>query len=86
MSLHQTDKLFLVCNKRFISHWPPAYEMGMLLVKTFVELHVVAGRRRKRAGSPRAVSRRPMLIHTCHDVLYRGFEKSLSERHGRSTA
>jgi hypothetical protein len=31
----------------------------MLLVTIFVELRVVAGRSRKRAGSPRAVSRRP---------------------------
>jgi len=86
MSLRQNDKLFLVCDKRLVSHWPPASEMVMLLVKTFVELRVVAGRRRTRAGSPWAVSGRPMLIHTCHDVLCRGFEKSLSERHGHGTA
>jgi hypothetical protein len=40
--------------------------IGMLLVKTFVELRVVAGRSRKRAGRPHAVSGRPMLIHTYH--------------------
>jgi len=31
----------------------------MLLITTFVELRVVAGRSRTRAGSPQAVSRRP---------------------------
>ena len=31
----------------------------MLLIRIFVELHVVAGRSRTRAGSPQAVSRRP---------------------------
>jgi len=31
----------------------------MLLIKIFVELRVVAGRSRMRAGSPQAVSRRP---------------------------
>jgi hypothetical protein len=38
----------------------------MLLITTFVELRVVAGRSRKRAGRPHAVSGRPMLIHICH--------------------
>jgi hypothetical protein len=38
----------------------------MLLITTFVELRVVAGRSRMRAGRPHAVSGRPMLIHTCH--------------------
>ena len=68
-SLHQNNKLFLVHDKLcLVSHWPPASEIGMLLVTTFVELRVVAGRSRKRAGSPQAVFRRPMLIHTCHAV------------------
>jgi hypothetical protein len=60
----------------------------MLLVTTFVELRVVAGRSRTRAGRPHAVSGRPMLIHTCHAhaALCRGLEKSLSERHGRGMA
>jgi len=31
----------------------------MLLITVFVELRVVAGRSRTRAGSPQAVSRRP---------------------------
>jgi len=31
----------------------------MLLIKIFVELRVVAGRSRTRAGSPQAVSRQP---------------------------
>jgi hypothetical protein len=37
----------------------------MLLI-TFVELRVVAGRSRKRAGRLHAVSGRPMLVHTRH--------------------
>jgi hypothetical protein len=59
----------------------------MLLI-TFVELRVVAGIIRRRAGRPHVVSRRAMLIHTCHDhaALCRGREKSLSERHGRGMA
>jgi len=31
----------------------------MLLITIFVDIRVVAGRSRKRAGSPKAVSRRP---------------------------
>jgi hypothetical protein len=60
----------------------------MLLVTTFVELRVVAGRSRTQAGRPHAVSGRPILIHTCHAhaALCRGLEKSLSERHGRGKA
>jgi hypothetical protein len=38
----------------------------MLLVKTFVELRVVAGGTQTRAGCLHAVSERPMLIHTRH--------------------
>jgi hypothetical protein len=65
----------------------------MLLITTFVELRVVAGRNRTRAGRPHAVSGRPMLIQICHAMpcralaaLCRGLEKSLSERHGRGMA
>jgi hypothetical protein len=60
----------------------------MLLMTTFVELRVVAGGSRTRAGRPHAVSGLLMLIHTCHanDALCRGLEKSLSERHGRGMA
>jgi hypothetical protein len=57
----------------------------MLLI-IFVELRVVAGRSRMRAGPPHAVSGPPMLIHTCHAALCRGLENSLSERHGRGMA
>jgi hypothetical protein len=39
--------------------------IGMLLLTTFVELRVIAGRSRTRAGRPHAVSGRPMLIHIC---------------------
>ena len=45
----------------------------MLLITIFVELGVVAGRSRMRAGSPQAVSRQPC----CAVAL---------ERHGQSTA
>jgi hypothetical protein len=60
----------------------------MLLLTTFVELHVVAGRSRTRAGRPHAVFGRSMVIHTCHAhaALCRGLEKSLLERHGRGMA
>jgi hypothetical protein len=63
----------------------------MLLITTFVELHVVAGRSRTWTGRPRAVSGRPMLIHNArpchaHSALCRGLEKSLSEWHGRGMA
>jgi hypothetical protein len=34
-----------------------------------VELSVVAGRSRTRAGRPHAITGRPMLIHTCHSIL-----------------
>jgi hypothetical protein len=57
MSLHQNNKLLLVHDKRcFVSHWPPAYEIGMLLIN-FLELGVVAGRGRKLACRQ----------HACHD-------------------
>jgi hypothetical protein len=36
----------------------------MLLITTFVELRVVAGRSQTREGRPHAVSGQPMLIHT----------------------
>jgi hypothetical protein len=65
---------------------PTVLRIGMLLITTFVELCVVAGRSRMRAGSPHAVSGRSMVIHTCHAVLCRGLEKSLSERHGHGMA
>jgi hypothetical protein len=60
----------------------------MLLITIFVELRVVAGRSRTRAGRPHAVYGQPMLIHTCHvhAALCSGPEKSLSERHGRGMA
>jgi hypothetical protein len=42
----------------------------------------------QRAGHPHAVSGQPMLIHTRHamPMLRCGFEKSLSEWHGRGMA
>jgi hypothetical protein len=64
--------------------------VGMLLMITFVELRVVAGRSRTWAGRPHAVSGRPMQIHRCpcraHATLYRGLEKSLAEPYGRGMA
>jgi hypothetical protein len=102
MSLHQNNKLLLVHDKRcFVSHWPPVSETGMLLITNFLELCVVAGRRRTLAGRQHAVSGRPILIHTYHAVPMifpcrhpgailprpcRGLERSLSERHIRGTA
>jgi hypothetical protein len=64
---------------------PTVQLIGILLVTTFMELRVVAGRSRKRAGRPHAVCGRPILIHTCHAMsnvrahvtLCRGLEKSL---------
>jgi len=50
----------------------------MLLITIFVELRVVAGRSRKRAGSPQDFSRRP-----CCGVALR--RKALSE-HGMGAA
>jgi hypothetical protein len=63
------NKLLLVHDKRcFVSHWPPASEIDMPPITNFLELHVVAGRRRKLAGHQHAVSARTMLIHTYHAV------------------
>jgi hypothetical protein len=42
---------------------------SLLLVTNFVELRVVAGRSRRRAGRPHAVSGRSMLIHKYHVAL-----------------
>jgi hypothetical protein len=84
MSLHQNNKLLLFHDKRcFVSHWPPASEIGMLLITAFLELGAVAGISRTRAGRPHAVSGRPMLIHT---FPCRGLERSLSERNIRGMA
>jgi hypothetical protein len=38
----------------------------MLQITNFVELRVVLGRSRKRAGRPHTIPGRPMLIHTCY--------------------
>jgi hypothetical protein len=45
---------------------PTVKRIGVLLITTFVELRMVAGRSRTRAGRPHAVSGRPMIIHTSH--------------------
>jgi hypothetical protein len=72
MSMHQNNKLLLVHDKRcFVSHWPPASAIGMLLITNFLELGMVAGISRTLADRQHAVT----LPRPCH-----GFEKSLSER------
>jgi hypothetical protein len=91
MSLHQNNKLLLVYDKRCLaSHWPPASEIGRLLITTFLELCVVAGRSQRWTGCPHAVSKWPMLIHTYYAVPMpfpcHGLERSLSERHIRGMA
>jgi hypothetical protein len=52
----------------------------MLLIAIFVELRVIAGRSRKLAGSPQAISGRPLLC--------RGLEKNgvVRARHGHGMA
>jgi hypothetical protein len=78
MSLHQNNKLLLVHDKRcFVSHWPPASEIAMLLITNFLELGVLAQRGRKLASRRYAVT----LPRPCH-----GLGKSLSERHIRGMA
>jgi hypothetical protein len=57
MSLHQNNKLLLVHVKRcFVSHWPPASEIGMLLITNFLELGVVAEISRTLADRQHAIS------------------------------
>jgi hypothetical protein len=51
MSLHQNNKLLLVHHKRcFVSHWPRASEIDMLLITNFLELRVIAEISRTLAG------------------------------------
>ena len=70
----------------------------MLLITIFVELRVVAGRSRTRAGSPQAVFRRPCcavalngmasLNHTrphCANQMGKTHSEPLAARHGRGT-
>jgi hypothetical protein len=47
---------------------PTVWWIGMLMITTSMELRVIAGRSRRQAGRPHAVSGRPMLIHTCHAI------------------
>jgi hypothetical protein len=78
MSLHQNNKLLLVHDNRCsVSHWPPASEIGMLLITNVLELGVVAGISRKLAGRQHAVT----LPRPCH-----GLERSHSERRIRGMA
>jgi hypothetical protein len=70
MSLHQNNKLALVHHKCcFVSHWPPASEIGMLLITKFLELRAVAPRGRKLASRQHAVSCRH-LPRPCHDPVF----------------
>jgi hypothetical protein len=67
MSLHRNNKLLLIHDKHcFVSHWPSASEIGMLLITNFLELSVIAGSRQTLAGCQHAISGWPMLIHTYH--------------------
>jgi hypothetical protein len=67
MPLHQNNKLLLVYEKRCLaSHWPATSEIGMLLITTFLNIRVVAGRSRTGVSRSHTVSGRPMLIHTYH--------------------
>jgi hypothetical protein len=91
MSLHQNNNLLLVHTKRcFVSHWPPASEIGMLLITNLLVLRMVAGISRTLAGRQHVVSGRPILIHTYYAVtlprLCHGLERSLSERRIRGMA
>ena len=63
--------------------WIVVRRIGMLLITIFVELRVVAGRSRSRAGSPQAVSQRP-----CCAVALRRTEWSEMAwaRHGHGMA
>jgi hypothetical protein len=56
------------------------------MITTFVKLRVFAGRSRTRAGNPHAADANSHMPCRAHAVLYRGLEKSLSERHGRGMA
>ena len=54
------------CKRCLVWHWPPASEIGMRIIRNFVEFRVVAGRSRTRSDSPQAVFRR-----TCCAVALR---------------
>ena len=55
-------------NIAFVSHWPPASEIDMLLITNVLELGLVAARGRNLASRQHAVFERPTLIHTYHAV------------------
>src|SRR5215510_6701905 len=81
MSLHHSNKLLLVHDKRcFVSYWPPASKIGMLLIN-FLELRVVAERRRKLAGRQHAV---PTLFACRHPTTT--LPRTCRERHIRGVA
>jgi hypothetical protein len=87
----KNNKFLLVHEKLcFVTQWPPASEIDMLLITNFLELRVVAGRSRTRAGRPHAGYGRPMLIHTYNAVPLprpsRGLVRSFSKRHIRGMA
>jgi hypothetical protein len=61
MSLHQNNKLLLVNDKRcFVSHWPPASEIGMLLV---TKLHVTPRGSRNKPNAGRSPTCRRWTTH-----------------------
>jgi hypothetical protein len=77
MSLHQNNKLLLVNDKRyFVSHWPPASEIVMLLITNFLELGVVAARGRKLASRQHAVTL-PRSFHDPAMALRSRFQKGI---------
>ena len=70
-----TGRFLVVCCYHSLQSWGwIVVRIGMLLITIFVELRVVGGRSRTRAGSPQTVSRRP-----CCDV-------ALRKRYGQSMA
>lgn len=91
MFLHQNNQRLLVHDEHWlVSHWPPAltFQICKLLITTFVDLQVVTGRSRNWADCPQAVSWWPMLIYTCHTVLW-PWEVALKtawSEHGRGAA
>jgi hypothetical protein len=63
---------------------PTVRWIGLLLI-TFMELCMVAGRSRMRAGHPHAASGQLMLIHTCHAMPMLRCAVALRSRFQNST-
>jgi hypothetical protein len=70
MFLHQNNQLVVVHDKLcFVSNWPPASEIGMLLVTIFLELRVAAEAGRQHAVPTLFACRHPAatLPRTCRE-------------------